>query len=204
MNILNHNTPIIIGIDHGYGNIKTANCYFKTGVASFDKEPTFPVCKIANAVDRSPMLAFGLRVLYAGENLDGAPVPLLPGGGPAPGPGPGGRPDRPRPRGDADLSPLRTARPPGRAAALLFHRLRPGRAPSTKAFLYSKKTGLMCGKLGPEKSSVFKAFQTPNRGGAYHFTSCPCFPLILSTFQVLKGGYHGRKSRLCDPAIRPV
>ena len=41
MNILNHNTPIIIGIDHGYGNIKTANCCFKTGVASFDKEPTF-------------------------------------------------------------------------------------------------------------------------------------------------------------------
>ena len=40
MNIVN-NRPIIIGIDHGYGNIKTANCCFKTGVASFDKEPTF-------------------------------------------------------------------------------------------------------------------------------------------------------------------
>ena len=40
MNIIN-NRPIIIGIDHGYGNIKTANCCFKTGVASFDKEPTF-------------------------------------------------------------------------------------------------------------------------------------------------------------------
>ena len=37
----NNNHPIIIGIDHGYGNIKTANCCFKTGVASFDKEPTF-------------------------------------------------------------------------------------------------------------------------------------------------------------------
>ncbi len=33
MNILNRNAPIIIGIDHGYGNIKTANCCFKTGVA---------------------------------------------------------------------------------------------------------------------------------------------------------------------------
>lgn len=42
MNILN-NRPIIIGIDHGYGNIKTASCCFKTGVASFDKEPTFQV-----------------------------------------------------------------------------------------------------------------------------------------------------------------
>ena len=41
MSILNHHAPIIIGIDHGYGNIKTANCCFKTGVASFDKEPTF-------------------------------------------------------------------------------------------------------------------------------------------------------------------
>ncbi len=37
MNILN-NHPVIIGIDHGYGNIKTANCCFKTGVASFDDE----------------------------------------------------------------------------------------------------------------------------------------------------------------------
>lgn len=35
------NDPIIIGIDHGYGNIKTAHCCFKTGVATYDKEPTF-------------------------------------------------------------------------------------------------------------------------------------------------------------------
>lgn len=35
------NNPIIIGIDHGYGNIKTAHCCFKTGVAAYDKEPTF-------------------------------------------------------------------------------------------------------------------------------------------------------------------
>ena len=41
MNILNHNATIIIGIDHGYGNIKTAHHCFKTGVASYDKEPTF-------------------------------------------------------------------------------------------------------------------------------------------------------------------
>ena len=44
MNFINNNysnKPIIIGIDHGYGNIKTANCCFKTGVAAYDKEPTF-------------------------------------------------------------------------------------------------------------------------------------------------------------------
>ncbi len=31
----------IIGIDHGYGNIKTENCCFSTGVTSCEKEPTF-------------------------------------------------------------------------------------------------------------------------------------------------------------------
>ena len=43
MNFMNNTTtnPIIIGIDHGYGNIKTAHCCFKTGVAAYDKEPTF-------------------------------------------------------------------------------------------------------------------------------------------------------------------
>ena len=43
MNNYNYNNtnPIIIGIDHGYGNIKTAHCCFKTGVAAYDKEPTF-------------------------------------------------------------------------------------------------------------------------------------------------------------------
>ena len=32
---------IIIGIDHGYGNIKTANHIFKTGVMEYDAEPLF-------------------------------------------------------------------------------------------------------------------------------------------------------------------
>ena len=31
----------IIGIDHGYGNMKTANCCFRTGVTVYDKEPIF-------------------------------------------------------------------------------------------------------------------------------------------------------------------
>ncbi|NLS84697.1 MAG: ParM/StbA family protein, partial [Ruminococcaceae bacterium] len=34
-------SPIIIGIDHGYGNIKTAHTCFRTGVSRYDKEPTF-------------------------------------------------------------------------------------------------------------------------------------------------------------------
>ena len=31
----------ISGIDHGYGNIKTANCCFQTGVTGYDSEPLF-------------------------------------------------------------------------------------------------------------------------------------------------------------------
>ena len=35
-----HNTKII-GIDHGYGNMKTANCCFPTGVLKSETEPVF-------------------------------------------------------------------------------------------------------------------------------------------------------------------
>ena len=41
MTYLNNNEIIVIGIDHGYGNIKTAHTCFKSGVAAYDKEPTF-------------------------------------------------------------------------------------------------------------------------------------------------------------------
>ena len=42
MNFINNNQmPVIIGIDHGYGNIKTAHTCFKTGVTAYEKEPTF-------------------------------------------------------------------------------------------------------------------------------------------------------------------
>ncbi len=33
----------IIGIDHGYGNMKTANCCFQAGVTVYDKEPIFKI-----------------------------------------------------------------------------------------------------------------------------------------------------------------
>lgn len=32
---------MIIGIDHGYGNVKTAGCCFPTGISAFDDEPVF-------------------------------------------------------------------------------------------------------------------------------------------------------------------
>ena len=34
-------TIMVIGIDHGYGNMKTANRCFPSGVARYDKEPIF-------------------------------------------------------------------------------------------------------------------------------------------------------------------
>ena len=41
MNIFNQTQPIIIGVDSGYGNIKTAHFCSPTAVTSHDKEPTF-------------------------------------------------------------------------------------------------------------------------------------------------------------------
>ena len=37
----NQNGIMIIGVDHGYGNIKTANCCFPTGIMGYDSEPLF-------------------------------------------------------------------------------------------------------------------------------------------------------------------
>ena len=34
-------SEVVIGIDHGYGNIKTANTCFRAGVTAYDKEPYF-------------------------------------------------------------------------------------------------------------------------------------------------------------------
>ena len=51
-----HNTKII-GIDHGYGNMKTANCCFPTGIAAYDHEPLFT----------ADMLVYGGRYYLIGE-----------------------------------------------------------------------------------------------------------------------------------------
>lgn len=48
---------LIIGIDHGYGNIKTINTCFMAGVTAYDKEPTF----------KSNLLCFGDKYYQIGE-----------------------------------------------------------------------------------------------------------------------------------------
>ena len=57
MNYNTNNKPVIIGIDHGYGNIKTAHTCFRTGVTAYDKEPTF----------KSDMLIFEGRYYIIGD-----------------------------------------------------------------------------------------------------------------------------------------
>lgn len=41
MNRFNLTEPVVIGVDHGYGNIKTARTCFQTGVTAHDQEPIF-------------------------------------------------------------------------------------------------------------------------------------------------------------------
>lgn len=53
-----NNAPTVIGIDHGYGNIKTTHCCFKSGVSSYDKEPTF----------KSNLLVYQGRYYIVGED----------------------------------------------------------------------------------------------------------------------------------------
>lgn len=51
-----HDTKII-GIDHGYGNMKTANCCFPTGITAYDHEPLFT----------ADMLVYNGRYYLTGE-----------------------------------------------------------------------------------------------------------------------------------------
>ena len=39
MDSFNINGKILIGIDHGYGNMKTRHTVFKSGVKCYEKEP---------------------------------------------------------------------------------------------------------------------------------------------------------------------
>jgi plasmid segregation protein ParM len=52
-----NNDACIIGVDHGYGNIKTANHIFKAGIAGYDHEPLFT----------NDMLVYGGRYYVIGE-----------------------------------------------------------------------------------------------------------------------------------------
>ena len=40
-NNTNSTRPVVIGLDHGFGNVKTSHTCFKTGVTAHEKEPTF-------------------------------------------------------------------------------------------------------------------------------------------------------------------
>ena len=74
--------PVVIGIDHGYGNIKTASSCFRTSVKAYDTEPTFT----------SNMLVYNGRYYIIGEGhkessfpksrmtmtIISSPLPLLP------------------------------------------------------------------------------------------------------------------------------
>lgn len=57
MNNFNLPEPVVIGIDHGYGNIKTARTCFQTGVTVHDQEPTF----------KSNLLVYGGRCYTVGD-----------------------------------------------------------------------------------------------------------------------------------------
>lgn len=41
MSIINNTHPVVIGLDHGFGNVKTAHVCFKAGVTAHKKEPVF-------------------------------------------------------------------------------------------------------------------------------------------------------------------
>ena len=53
----NFNNTKIIGIDHGYGNMKTANFCFPTGIIAYDSEPLFT----------ADMLSFNGKYYLIGE-----------------------------------------------------------------------------------------------------------------------------------------
>ena len=57
MKMKNFNTSKIIGIDHGYGNMKTANHCFPTGIIAYDSEPLFT----------ADMLSFNGKYYLIGE-----------------------------------------------------------------------------------------------------------------------------------------
>ena len=60
---------IIIGIDHGYGNIKTANHCFKTGITGYDSEPLFTKDMLIYD-GRYYLIGEGHKEFLAEKNLD--------------------------------------------------------------------------------------------------------------------------------------
>ena len=129
------------------------------------------------------MLAFGLRVLYAEEVLDGSLLPLLPGVRPAAEPGAGGRPVLPGAGpGNPTLPRLRAAHSPGRAAALLLRGLRPHRAPGTEAGVYAETAGAGEWKIRPPETRLYQGFAGAIWGRGVSFHVLP--PFSDDTFHI--------------------
>ena len=82
---------LIIGIDHGYGNMKTANCCFKTGLIAYDAEPLFTgqgdrkrILPIISAKTKKSALTIRTRTTVLPLKVsvfirrDTPPLPILP------------------------------------------------------------------------------------------------------------------------------
>ena len=61
---------LIIGIDHGYGNIKTANHCFQAGLAVYDYEPLFTKDMLVYN-GRYYLIGEGHKEFVASKDLDG-------------------------------------------------------------------------------------------------------------------------------------
>ena len=59
----------IIGVDHGYGNIKTANCCFPTGIMGYDAEPLFTADMLIYE-DRYYLIGEGHKEFLAEKTMD--------------------------------------------------------------------------------------------------------------------------------------
>jgi len=55
------NPTVVIGIDHGYGNIKTANTCFRAGVTVYDKEPFFIIGSLQYNIQKQSVVLLRLR-----------------------------------------------------------------------------------------------------------------------------------------------
>ena len=60
-----NNDFIIVGVDAGYGNMKTANTIFPTGLAAMDTEPYF--CLLYTSTIPAPEVTRAYGGIYANQ-----------------------------------------------------------------------------------------------------------------------------------------